>query len=194
MTTWPPKESISNLNMKPKGNTPLLLSTRLDGLTLWSVLCSQSLYFNPKSNNRVSALRGELKPLGFLPSSRPVERLSWTSAGGPAAMGKQAWCGQPDSWARSCRNACSSTLTHRRSTTPLDVPKKNKNMNRRGRVSHGKGRKSQDQAVWAWKLLHKSKQPTFVLRCFSTTWRQCRYLKVQPWRTTAVMNRTSLRH
>lgn len=105
MTTWPPKESISNLNMKPKGNTPLLLSTRLGGLTLWSALCSQSLYFNPKSNNRVSALRGELKPLGFLPSSRPVERLSWTSAGGPAAMGKQAWCGQPDSWARSCRNA-----------------------------------------------------------------------------------------
>ena len=91
MTIWPPKESISNLNMKPKGNTPLLLSTRLSGLTLWSVLCSQSLYFNPKSNHRVSALRGELKPLGFLLSGQPVEgwaghqqvvRLPWENKRG----------------------------------------------------------------------------------------------------------------
>lgn len=85
MTIWPPKESISNLNMKPKGNTPLLLSRRLSGLTACSVLCSQSLHFNPKPNNQVSALQGELKPPGFLPS--------WTPAGGPAAMGKQARCG-----------------------------------------------------------------------------------------------------
>lgn len=191
MTVWPPKESISNLNMKPEGNTPLLLSTRLSGLTLWSVLCSQTLYVNPKSNNQVSTLRGELKPPGFLPSWQLAERLSWTSAGGPAAMGKEVWCGQPDSRVRSCRNACSSTLTRRRLTTPLDVPKKNKNMNSRGRASHGEGRKCQDQAVWAWKLLCKSMKPTSVLRCFSTTRRQHRYLKLQPWCTTVAINRTS---
>lgn len=52
------------------------------------MLCSQSLYFRPKSNNRVSTLQGELKPLGFVLSGRPVERLNWTSAGGLAAMGK----------------------------------------------------------------------------------------------------------
>lgn len=178
MTNWPPKQSISNLNMKPKGNTPLLLSTRLSGLTLWSVLCSQRLFFNPKPNNRVSALWGDLKPMGFLPSGWPVERLSWTSAGGPSAMGKQAWCGQPDSWVRSCKNACGSTLTHRRSTTPLNVPKINKNMNTSGRTSYGEGKKRQDHAVWAWKLLHKSVKPTSVLRCFSTTRRQHRSLKL----------------